>query len=92
VTTPLGAVDPATCEPAVPKSPLAAVDFIIQMKVSIKNVLQFKAINPCQPAAASFLEEAKQSNPYKKCTSSGSVAPAFGPSTGMPRALIVAAE
>jgi len=61
---PFGAVDPQTCEPTAPLSPLKALDFSLQMKVAVQNVLQFNSVNPCDPASHTILEITPP-NPYK---------------------------
>jgi hypothetical protein len=45
---PFGGVD-ATCTPVSPNPTPTALDFSLQMKVAVQNVLQFKDINPCTP-------------------------------------------
>ena len=61
---PFGAVDGQTCEPETPKAPLKALDFSLQMKVAVQNVLQYNAVNPCTPAPPSALA-AEAPNPYR---------------------------
>lgn len=50
-----GTVDKTTCTPtSVPPVPVP-LDFSLQMKVSVQNVLQFKDINSCTPQPAAVL-------------------------------------
>lgn len=63
-SVPFGAIDGQTCEPETSKAPLKTLDFSLQMKVAVQNVLQYKAANPCAPAPASALA-AEAPNPYQ---------------------------
>jgi hypothetical protein len=62
---PIGAIDSQTCTPETPRAPLKALDFSLQMKVAVQNVLQYKAANPCAPAPAASVLEAEAPNPYR---------------------------
>jgi hypothetical protein len=53
---PFGAVNGQTCEPETPQAPLQTLDFSLQVKVAVQNVLQLKAANPCDPASHHLLE------------------------------------
>jgi hypothetical protein len=62
---PFGAVDTETCLPTAPAVPLKPLDFSLQMKVAVQNVLQFKLVNSCDPAAPTPLDVHELAvNPY----------------------------
>lgn len=54
--TPFGAIDPATCEQTTPAVLLKSLDFSLQMKVAVQNVVQFKVANPCVPVEPLHVE------------------------------------
>ena len=62
---PFGAVDEETCTPVTPAAQLKPLDFSLQMKVAVQNVLQLKLMNSCDPAAPAPPEALDRSaNPY----------------------------
>jgi len=61
-----GAVDSDTCMPITPPVGLKTLDFSLQMKVAVQNVLQLGAINSCAPPAPALLAGAARApNPYR---------------------------
>lgn len=59
-----GAVD-ANCKPTPPAAPLKTLDFSLQMKVAVQSVLQFGAVNSCDPPAPAAMSAAVRANPYR---------------------------
>ncbi|RTL65954.1 MAG: hypothetical protein EKK41_19600 [Hyphomicrobiales bacterium] len=48
-TKTFGAID-ANCTPITPSGTVFPLDFSLQLKVSVQNVLQYNSVNPCAPA------------------------------------------